>query len=48
VFAPPEGVASEVDRLPLDAFDAIVDWEPVVPAEAADPLLAAMERETGL
>ncbi|HEY7832045.1 MAG TPA: acyl-CoA dehydrogenase family protein, partial [Ktedonobacterales bacterium] len=42
VFPPREGLAAELDRTPLDHFDAIVDWEPVIPADAAQPLLAAM------
>lgn len=42
VFPPREGLATELDRTPLDHFDAIVDWEPALPAEAAQPLLAAL------
>lgn len=40
---PRDGLATELDRLPLDVFDAIVDWSPALPAAAADPLLSAME-----
>jgi len=43
VFPPREGPAAELDRLPLDAFDAIIDWTPALPASACEPLLAAME-----
>lgn len=43
VCPPRAGFASEVDRLALDHFDALVDWTPAVPAEAAEPLLRAME-----
>jgi hypothetical protein len=43
VFPPRQGLAAELDRLPLDAFDAIVDWTPALPASASEPLLAAME-----
>ncbi len=46
VFPPRDGLAAEVDRLPLDAFDAIVDWTPALPASACEPLLAAMEAGT--
>jgi hypothetical protein len=45
LFPPRQGPAHELDRLPLDYFDAIVDWTPAVPAEAAEPLLAAMEAQ---
>jgi acyl-CoA dehydrogenase len=43
LYPPRDGLATELDRLPLDAFDAIVDWSPSLPASAADPLLSAME-----
>ncbi|MFI5274552.1 MAG: acyl-CoA dehydrogenase family protein, partial [Ktedonobacterales bacterium] len=43
VFPPAGGAANELDRLPLDHFDAIVDWTPTLPAEAVAPLLAALE-----
>ena len=45
VWTPRAGFASEVDRIPLDYFDAMVDWTPSVPAAAAEPLLRAMEAE---
>ncbi len=45
VFAPRDGAARELDRISLDWFDAMVDWAPQVPAEAADALLSAMEAE---
>jgi alkylation response protein AidB-like acyl-CoA dehydrogenase len=43
VFPPQEGPASELDRVPLEHFDALVDWSPALPAGAAEQLLAAME-----
>lgn len=43
LFAPRDGLATEIDRLPLDAFNAIIDWSPALPASAAGPLLSAME-----
>lgn len=43
LYPPRDGLAAELDLLPLDAFDAIVDWSPTLPAAAADPLLTAME-----
>ena len=43
LFPPRDGLATELDRLPLDAFDAIVDWVPTLPATTAGPLLTAME-----
>jgi acyl-CoA dehydrogenase len=42
VFSPRAGLSSELDRAPLDAFDALVDWQPALPASAADALLQAM------
>lgn len=45
VWTPRAGFASEIDRLPLDYFDELVDWTPSVPAEASGPLLRAMETE---
>lgn len=43
IFPPAGGPANETDRLPLDHFEAIVDWTPPLPAEATEPLLAALE-----
>ena len=43
LLPPRDGLTTELDRLPLDAFDAIIDWSPALPASAADPLLSAME-----
>lgn len=43
LYPPRDGLATELDRLPLDAFDAIVDWSPTLPATTADLLLSAME-----
>ncbi|HEX9056757.1 MAG TPA: acyl-CoA dehydrogenase family protein [Ktedonobacterales bacterium] len=45
VFPPRGGHASEVDRTPLDHFDAMVDWQPALPASAAEPLLSALANE---
>ena len=47
VIRPRDGLAAELDRIPLDAFDALVDWSPALPAEVAGPLLTAMTAETG-
>jgi hypothetical protein len=44
VFPPRSGSAAELDRTPLDYFDALVDWTPAIPASAADALLGAMEQ----
>ncbi|HET9980532.1 MAG TPA: acyl-CoA dehydrogenase family protein [Ktedonobacterales bacterium] len=43
VYPSPDDLATDTVYTPLDAFDALVDWTPTVPAEAAEPLLAAME-----
>lgn len=45
VFPPRDGLAAELDRTSLDYFDAIVDWRPAIPAEAAEGLLTAMPSE---
>lgn len=37
----------ELDRTPLDHFDAMLDWSPTLPASAAEPLLASLERKLG-
>jgi alkylation response protein AidB-like acyl-CoA dehydrogenase len=42
VFPPRDGLASELDRAPLDAFDALVDWQPALPAGQAERLLTAL------
>ncbi len=46
VFPPRGGMAAEVDALALDSFDAMVDWQPGLPATVAEPLLLAMEAES--
>jgi alkylation response protein AidB-like acyl-CoA dehydrogenase len=43
VFPPRDGLAAELDRAPLDAFDALVDWQPALPAHQVEPLLTALE-----
>ncbi|HEU5347290.1 MAG TPA: acyl-CoA dehydrogenase family protein [Ktedonobacterales bacterium] len=45
VYPPRDGLANDRDYTPLDAFDALVEWTPVLPAEAAKPLLSTLERE---
>jgi hypothetical protein len=45
VFPPREGLTAELDRTPLEYFDALVDWTPPIPAGAAQPLLAAIAAE---
>ncbi len=42
---PPRWGDSAPDRLPLDHFDAIVDWAPALPASAVEPLLSSLEVE---
>jgi acyl-CoA dehydrogenase len=42
---PSAGFAAEVDRAPLDCFDALMDWQPELPAAASEPLLRAMAAE---
>jgi hypothetical protein len=46
-FPPTAGLSAELDRTPIDHFDAIVDWSPALPAAAAEPLLTAMARQVG-
>jgi len=43
VFPPAGGPAFELDRTPLEHFDALVDWSPAIPASASHALLVAME-----
>jgi alkylation response protein AidB-like acyl-CoA dehydrogenase len=45
VFPPRGGVAAEADALALDAFDAMVDWQPGLAATAAESLLHALQSE---
>jgi alkylation response protein AidB-like acyl-CoA dehydrogenase len=45
LLPPRMGFAGEVDRAPLDYFDAVVDWQPEVPAAASEPLLHALATE---
>jgi alkylation response protein AidB-like acyl-CoA dehydrogenase len=42
-YPPAGGPAADGDRLALDWFREMVDYEPALPASAADPLLVAME-----
>ena len=42
VYPSPDDLASAGDYTPLDAFDALVDWMPALPAEAAEQLLATL------
>jgi hypothetical protein len=43
VYPPREGLALEENYTPLEAFDALIDWMPSLPASVAEPLLASME-----
>jgi alkylation response protein AidB-like acyl-CoA dehydrogenase len=43
VYPSPDELAADSAYTPLAAFDALVDWTPSLSAEAAGPLLAAME-----
>jgi len=43
VYPPAGGPAFELDRTPLEHFDALVDWSPAIPAAASHALLVAME-----
>ncbi|HEX6541314.1 MAG TPA: acyl-CoA dehydrogenase family protein [Ktedonobacterales bacterium] len=45
VYPSHDGLAGDGSYTPLDAFDALVDWTPALPATVAEPLLAAMEAE---
>jgi acyl-CoA dehydrogenase len=38
-----DGLAYDDTYTPLDAFDALVDWEPALPADAVEPLLTSLE-----
>jgi acyl-CoA dehydrogenase len=40
-----DGLASDREYTPLDAFDALVDWTPAQSANVAEPLLMALELE---
>ena len=48
VWPPRAGSAAEIDRVPLDHFDAMVDWTPAIGPEIARPHLDAMEAESGV
>jgi hypothetical protein len=43
---PPRSGATEMDRTSLDYFAALVDWQPRLPAEAAEVLLSTLEADT--
>ena len=43
VYPSLDDLATDTTYTPLDAFDALVDWAPALPAETAEPLLAALE-----
>ena len=43
VYPSPDDLASDTLYTPLDMFNALVDWKPVLPAEAVEPLLASLE-----
>ncbi|HEY7339893.1 MAG TPA: acyl-CoA dehydrogenase family protein [Ktedonobacterales bacterium] len=45
IYPPLDGLAMEDSYTPLEAFDALVDWAPEMPATVAEPLLASLERE---
>lgn len=45
VYPPRDGLATEENYTPIEAFDALIDWAPGVSAAVAEPLLAALERE---
>ncbi|HKB49309.1 MAG TPA: acyl-CoA dehydrogenase family protein, partial [Ktedonobacterales bacterium] len=46
VHPPRAGFAAELDRTPLDAFEALVSWQPALAAHHAEPLLSAMTAES--
>jgi alkylation response protein AidB-like acyl-CoA dehydrogenase len=43
VYPSQDDLASDENYTPLEAFDALVDWTPMLPAEAAEPLIATLE-----
>ena len=45
VYAAADGLATDGGYTPLGAFDALVDWTPSLPAEAAEPFLRALEAD---
>ena len=45
IYPSRRGLAMEDSYTPLEAFDALVDWTPEVPAEVAESLLSSLERE---
>lgn len=45
VYAAADGLAADESYTPLDAFNALVDWTPSLPAEAAEPLLRMLETD---
>jgi hypothetical protein len=40
-----DGPAADDDRLALDWFNEMVDYAPVMPADAIESLIGAMERD---
>jgi hypothetical protein len=45
VYPPRDGLAMEENYTPLEAFNALIDWMPSLPASVAEPLLASIESE---
>lgn len=45
VYAAADGLAADESYTPLDAFNALVDWTPSLPAEVAEPLLRMLEAD---
>jgi alkylation response protein AidB-like acyl-CoA dehydrogenase len=45
VYAAADGLAADESYTPLDAFNALVDWTPSLPADAAEPLLRMLETD---
>jgi len=45
VYPPRDGLANDGAYTPLDAFDALVDWTPALPAATAEPLLTSLEND---
>ncbi len=45
VYPPRDGLAMEENYTPLEAFDALIDWMPMLPAVDAEAFLASMESE---
>jgi alkylation response protein AidB-like acyl-CoA dehydrogenase len=45
VYTAADGLAADESYTPLDAFNALVDWTPSLPADAAEPLLRMLETD---